>query len=257
MNKSNWLIFSSALIGSTSVAGGVQAQDVVSSFVDLGAGSYRDVDYRYVLGSTRVRTDTPFSFQIDAMAGQLDGDFAGGLTTHGIWQVDDNWQIGGFATAMKSNAGGGLSSQQLGLEGMYSTDTFEISGYLGHQFEFQDGTFGGIALAAYPTANLSVGIAHSFDSETDGTTTLSLERRFGAGANSYALYTNAGYVHDSENWSVEGGFRIYFGNSTRKDFVSRGFSGSNVTPRLMPNQFRNFMKAAAKTTKVYNDSIVE
>lgn len=257
MTKSNWLIFSSALIGSTSVAGAVQAQDMVSSYVDFGVGSYRDVDYSYVIGSARVRTDSPFSFQIDAMAGAMDGDFAGGLTTHGIWELDDNWQIGAFATAMKSDAGGGSTAKQIGLEGVYSSGSYEVLGYFGQQYDFQEGTFGGIAITAFPFEDLSVGIEHSFDSVTDGTTSLSLEKRFGSASNSYSLYTNAGYVHDTEKWSVEAGFRIYFGNSSRRDFVSRGFSGSAVSPRMMPNQFRNFMQAAAKQTQVYNDTVVE
>ncbi len=257
MHKSNWLIFSSVLIGAGGFVSAAQAQDAVTGFVDLGAGSYRDVDYRYIIGSARLRTETPFSFQIDAMAGELDDEFAGGVATHAIWELDELWQLGGFASAMKVNAGGGIEAQQLGIEGSFTTDNYEISGYVGHQFNFLKGAFGGISVTAYPLDDLSLGIEHSFGTRTDGTTSLSLEKRFGAGRTSYSLYSNAGYVHDTESWSIEGGFRIYFGNSSRRDFVTRGFSGSRSMSRMMTSQFRTFMQAAAKQTQTYNETVVE
>ncbi|MBR9766382.1 MAG: hypothetical protein GYB53_23435 [Rhodobacteraceae bacterium] len=255
--KTRWLLLSTSLVGVASLTGPVSAQiaeDQIQGNVSIFGGGYQDIEYKYLTGALLLPTEGALSLQFDGMVGQIDGDSAMGLGAQMFWEIGADYDFGILADAFKTDAGGGIEQQHLAISGGYYSDAFSLYALIGQQYELNEGTFGMLSASYVPTDDLSISLTHSFQPDSDGTTTIGIDKRFLAGNSSMSLFANAGYVHDTDSWDTSAGVRIYFGD-TRRAEVSRGsnrFRGAGGGVRGLSTT-QMFLSMASKQVKKYND----
>jgi hypothetical protein len=227
MSKISWLLTSTALIGiagghSTNAAdfgadsaGSESSNLAVSAFngrFEGRAATEDGVSAFAAIGSFTAPLGGPFGFQVDALVGAVDEQFAGAVAAHWFWRDPSVGLLGGYAEIGHASAEGGITTERAAVEAELYLDRFTASGLFGYQFaDDGDGFFSKESLSYYPTDDLRLYVSHSYlPGDIGHTGGLGTEWLTPLVNDSLALYGEGRY-HEGGAWGATGGLRVYFG----------------------------------------------
>ena len=168
----------------------------------------------FAAGSFTLPVQEQFGFQLDAAAGKIDGDPAGGVGAHLFWRDPDQGLLGAIASYTKSD---GAHVSRVGGEGELYLGQFSILARGGYQFGNyergngdESGLFGAAELRWYATDDFELGACIGQDDDrTRGIFGAEFQPGFAAvpGLSFFA----EGEIGEDDYYSALGGIRYYFG----------------------------------------------
>ena len=190
------------------------AVDGFSAKISGFGGGVNDQELGGLVGSLTFPLLPAFGVQIDGALASVDRNPFRAGALHLFWRDPAVGMLGVFASHSWLNTEGGVEVNRAALEWQGFFGPLTLDGALGYRFgDVREEAYGKLNLDYYLTDDWLVSAGFSYDNRGFGT--FKTEYQIASGSHTGLSLFAQGMVHDSNDYNILGGFKLYFGRQNR------------------------------------------